>query len=75
MIGRSEYTLSLPPPCPTNRDHLRRRLEVIAVSPIPEAVVDLFHPSLERQLLRLASSPKNVVQSKEGPDRDSGTPM
>ena len=22
MIGRPEYTLSLPPPCPTNRDHL-----------------------------------------------------
>ena len=24
MIGRPEYTLSLPPPCPTNRDHLRK---------------------------------------------------
>ena len=23
MIGRPEYTLTLPPPCPTNRDHLR----------------------------------------------------
>ena len=23
MIGRPEYTLALPPPCPTNRDHLR----------------------------------------------------
>ena len=23
MIGRPEYTLSLPPPCPTNRDHLK----------------------------------------------------
>ena len=22
MIGRPEYTLTLPPPCPTNRDHL-----------------------------------------------------
>ena len=22
MIGCPEYTLSLPPPCPTNRDHL-----------------------------------------------------
>ena len=25
MIGRPEYTLSLPPPCPTNRDHLNFR--------------------------------------------------
>ena len=25
MIGRPEYTLSLPPPCPTNRDHLTDR--------------------------------------------------
>ena len=25
MIGRPEYTLSLPPPCPTNRDHLKDR--------------------------------------------------
>ena len=24
MIGRPEYTLSLPPPCPTNRDHLSK---------------------------------------------------
>ena len=23
MIGRPEYTLTLPPPCPTNWDHLR----------------------------------------------------
>ena len=23
MIGRPEYTLTLPPPCPTNRDHLK----------------------------------------------------
>ena len=22
MIGCPEYTLTLPPPCPTNRDHL-----------------------------------------------------
>ena len=28
MIGRPEYTLSLPPPCPTNRDHLRFRKQV-----------------------------------------------
>ena len=27
MIGRPEYTLSLPPPCPTNRDHLKPRCE------------------------------------------------
>ena len=26
MIGRPEYTLSLPPPCPTNRDHLSMAL-------------------------------------------------
>ena len=25
MIGRPEYTLTLPPPCPTNRDHLTMR--------------------------------------------------
>ena len=25
MIGRLEYTLTLPPPCSTNRDHLRRQ--------------------------------------------------
>ena len=25
MIGRPEYTLSLPPPCPTNQDHLNLR--------------------------------------------------
>ena len=24
MIGRPEHTLTLPPPCPTNQDHLRR---------------------------------------------------
>ena len=27
MIGRPEYTLSLPPPCPTNRDHLTSRAD------------------------------------------------
>ena len=26
MIGRPEYTLTLPPPCPTNRDHLTTHL-------------------------------------------------
>ena len=26
MIGRPEYTLTLPPPCPTNRDHLNQPL-------------------------------------------------
>ena len=33
MIGRPECTLILPPPCPTNRDHLnqgRRPIETTA---------------------------------------------
>ncbi len=29
MIGRPECTLTLPPPCPTNRDHLTLRPELL----------------------------------------------
>ena len=41
MIGRPEYTLTLPPPCPTNRDHLRAVLLGLChfrVNALPEPV-------------------------------------
>ena len=46
MIGRPEYTLSLPPPCPTNRDHLRRRRCVVASGP-PGTVPELPTPGTD----------------------------
>ena len=32
MIGCPEYTLTLPPPCPTNRDHLKLLLPGRSIS-------------------------------------------
>ena len=34
MIGRPEYTLTLPPPCPTNRDHLRPHTSLYGLTPM-----------------------------------------
>ena len=47
MIGRPEYTLTLPPPCPTNRDHLSglrpSSLFRVLLEPLPCHALRLGH--------------------------------
>ena len=56
MIGRPEYTLSLPPPCPTNRDHLRTN-----VPARPEPARGSYRDNHARQTAEsLAPAPRRI---------------